>query len=332
MSMQRLRTDFRFAVVTLFGVIAVLGITPFAIYRFANGQALAGGVDLGIVLCLCAGTLHAWRGGDLDTTSLMVVTVLAVGCLAAVEVIGLPALLWMYPLLLGSFLVVDRGKALTITLAAVAVLALRGAGFADSLHAFSFVVTALVTSLFAYIFAERSERQRLQLEMLADHDALTGAFNRRTMSRELQVALEAASLNGTPVGLVLMDLDHFKRVNDINGHEDGDRVLVEFSGLVQAAIRAGDRFFRSGGEEFLLLAPHTDRHGLQALAENLRRAVEGRLRCGDDPVTVSVGLAMLRKGETATQWLGRADAAMYRAKNFGRNRVEVDEGRGGGEG
>ena len=328
MSMQRLRTDFQFAIVTLFGAIAVLGVIPFAIYRFLIGQALAGGIDLGIVLCICAGTLYAWRGGNVARTAMVVVSVLTMGCLAVAQLVGLPGLLWMYPLLAGSFLIIGRTQALAIALTAIAFLALHGTVFADHLQAFVFVVTALVTSLFAYIFAQRAEQQRAQLETLAARDALTGASNRLTMSRELQVAIDDARRNGEPVGLALMDLDHFKRVNDASGHEGGDRILVEFADLVQRSQRGSDRFFRSGGEEFVLLAPRTDMAGMQVLGEDLRRLAAARLRCDGRPVTVSIGLAALREGETAAQWMGRADAAMYRAKHLGRNRVVGDEDAG----
>jgi diguanylate cyclase (GGDEF)-like protein len=121
-----------------------------------------------------------------------------------------------------------------------------------------------------------------------------------------------------------MDLDNFKGVNDVNGHDFGDRVLVAFADLVRSHAREGDRFFRTGGEEFLLLAPGADKSRLRALAERLRTAAADSLHCGDQPVTMSIGVAALRVGEAAQQWLARADAAMYEAKRQGRNRVEGD--------
>jgi diguanylate cyclase (GGDEF)-like protein len=324
MSMQRLRTDFQFAVVTLFAVVAVLGIGPFAIYRLLNHQLLAAAVDALLVLVICGGLAHVWRGGDVRNTALVLVVTLCVGAVVAVHVIGVPALLWMYPLLAGNFLMVQRTRALAITVALVAYLAFWSPVFTEQVQAVVFVMTSLVTCLFAYIFSERAERQRLALESLADHDALTGACNRRTMARELEVAIDDARRLRMPAGLALMDLDNFKRVNDINGHEDGDRVLVRFADLVRANVRTGDRFFRTGGEEFLVLAPRTDAGALRTLAERLRRDAAESLGAGEPRVTVSIGLATLRPGETASQWLARADAAMYRAKHEGRDRVVAD--------
>ena len=324
MSLQRLRTDFQFAIVTLFAVVAVLGIAPFAVYRLLNHQLLAAAVDAALVLAICAGMAHAWRGGNVRNTALVMISVLAIGATAAVHVVGVAALPWMYPLLAGNFLIVQRKPALVIMVVLVGYLVLFAPVFAQTVQAIVFVMTSSVTCLFAYIFAERAERQRRQLEMLADHDALTGAFNRRTMNRELQAAIDHAQRSGEPAGLAIMDLDNFKRVNDINGHEDGDRVLVRFAEMVRANVRASDRFFRTGGEEFLVLAPLTTPAELHALAERLRREAALAMGGGEPAVTVSIGVAGLRPGETAAQWLARADAAMYRAKHHGRNRVESD--------
>ena len=324
MSMTRLRADPRFAALTLFSAAAALAVVPFAAYRFATGETLAGLLDLVLLLSLGGGTLHAWRGGDLDNTATAMLAALMGGYLLAIELVGLAALEWMYPLLIGNFLLVPKGRALALALASIGVLAVRGTAFDGPIQAFVFVFTALLTSLFAYIFAQRTEAQRHQLESLADHDALTGAYNRRSLTRALQGAIDDARRTGAHAGLLLMDLDHFKHVNDVNGHEHGDRVLVEFAALVRSHAREGDSFFRTGGEEFLLLAPRTGAAPLRSIAERLRAAVESGLRCGDHPVTVSMGAAVLHPGESAQQWLARADTAMYEAKRKGRNRVEGD--------
>jgi diguanylate cyclase (GGDEF)-like protein len=143
------------------------------------------------------------------------------------------------------------------------------------------------------------------------------------MDRELHIAAEAFRRHRMPVGLLVMDLDHFKRINDAFGHEAGDSVLVDFARLVQSRCRAGDRLFRYGGEEFVLLLPGTDADALRPLAEELRRAVATGLSGNGRGVTVSVGGAVLRPGEDNAHWLARADAAMYEAKRQGRDRVVV---------
>jgi diguanylate cyclase (GGDEF)-like protein len=188
-----------------------------------------------------------------------------------------------------------------------------------------FLVSATVSGLIAFVFASRTERQRNELETLATLDALTGMPNRRAMESELQVAVEQFRRAGAEVGLAMLDLDHFKSVNDLHGHEAGDDVLVEFAHLVRASIRKADRCFRFGGEEFVLLMPATGASGLQAIDESLRERVAAELRCRGECVTVSIGAASLHPGEDWQAWLARADAALYRAKAEGRNRTVIDD-------
>jgi diguanylate cyclase (GGDEF)-like protein len=126
------------------------------------------------------------------------------------------------------------------------------------------------------------------------------------------------------VTLALLDLDHFKRVNDRHGHEAGDQLLRRFVDLVRRSTRATDRLFRFGGEEFVLLMEHTDEIGALRAFGNLQRHIHEELRAGGEPVTVSMGAAVLRHGENRDAWFARADAALYRAKQDGRDRLVLD--------
>lgn len=329
MSLYRLRTDFQFAIITLFGVVAVLGIVPFAIYRFATGRIIAGWVDLAIVACIVAGVVYGWRGGNLERGGLVVVVTCTAGCVAIATLLGLPGLLWMYPVMVASFVLVSRQQAMIAAGLAIGFLVIDGRAFGSNLERVTFLITASVVGLFAWIFAHRTARQRAQLESLAARDPLTGIGNRRAMEQELQLAIEAHNRRLGVFGLALLDLDHFKRINDNYGHETGDETLVAFTVLVQGSIRKLDRFYRMGGEEFVLLLPGVDATGLAIICEHVRADVEAGLHCRDEPVTVSIGAVMLRQGDDSASWLARADDALYRAKDGGRNRVEVDvEGNG----
>lgn len=326
MSWHRLRTDFRFAITTLFGVVTMLFVLPFAIYRFTQGQVWVGLVDLGIVASILVGVAHAWRGGDIDRVASGVVVACCIGCVLVANLVGLPGLVWMYPVLLANFMLVGWRMAIAVSVLALVGILLSPGLFESRLQVLMFLVTGMVTGLFAFIFAYRTESQRQQLEALASHDPLTGAFNRRALQRELVIAIESARRHRIPYGLALLDLDHFKQINDNHGHEAGDQVLVDFTGLVRLHSRRGDRLFRYGGEEFVLLLPHAGRDALPALCGHLRARVAAELAAGDAPITVSIGAAALEPDETAAGWLARADAAMYEAKRRGRDRVVVHAG------
>ncbi|MEX8494938.1 diguanylate cyclase [Sphaerotilus sp.] len=191
---------------------------------------------------------------------------------------------------------------------------------------------AVIGTSFGFLLANFERTQR-RMELLAAHDDLTGCYNRVTARTMLEHLLDRCRRERTPMALVLLDLDHFKRVNDEHGHLVGDLVLQRFSEAVRQRLRASDVFGRMGGEEFCIGLPLTDREGAIELAEDLRQTVEAMAVIGrnDQPlrVTVSagvvaVGLAQLEDLSTTVELLyGGADDLLYRAKHLGRNRILV---------
>lgn len=323
--LAKLLSNFKLALIALFGVISVLGVAPFAIYRFANRQPLAGAIDLLILLCIGFGSVYAWRTGKTEGAARFLTITYTAGCVVVAHLSGLPGLLWLYPVLLANFLLVGRGTAVIISALAVGAVTMSDVALSGLTEKWMFVSSAFVVSLFAYVFAWRSEEQRVQLETIAAHDALTGAYNRRGLDAELDVAMAGSMRTGAPLGLLVFDIDHFKRVNDSFGHEAGDSVLVQLAQLTRRSTRRGDRFFRLGGEEFGLLVPDADGASLRFIAEKLRATIESELNCNGTPITVSIGATWFVPGESGAALLARADAAMYQAKREGRNRVVFRE-------
>ncbi len=324
MSLSRLRTDFQFAIVVLFGLVAVLGIVPFAIYRFSQGELLIAGMDSAVAASLLASVAYAWHGNNVERAGLMLAIFANIGGVVAATLLGWLGSLWMYPLLLANFLLISRGRALVASTLAIGWVVIDGRMFGSDLHRLSFLATAAVVCAFAWIFAQRTARQREKLEALAEHDPLTGVNNRRAMEHELLLAIEAHKRNLSAYGVAVLDLDHFKRINDLYGHEAGDATLRAFTALVQRSIRKLDRFFRIGGEEFVLLLPGVNADGLAMSCEHLRASIATQLRYRDEVITVSIGTALLRNGDDIASWISRADEALYRAKTAGRNRVEAE--------
>lgn len=182
---------------------------------------------------------------------------------------------------------------------------------------------ALIAALAALALLQSRESRRLRL--LALTDPLTGLANRRGLRRLAEDAFASAQADGRPVSVVLLDLDHFKRVNDQHGHATGDVVLVEATRALADALRPQDRIGRTGGEEFVVILPGTRREDAEVIAERLRVAVAaldvGRVVPGL-AVSTSAGVATSRPADDRfDDLLGRADAALYRAKSTGRDRV-----------
>jgi diguanylate cyclase (GGDEF)-like protein len=166
-----------------------------------------------------------------------------------------------------------------------------------------------------------------RLEALAMSDALTGLANRRAVEVALNRDLARADRDGRWVSVVVLDVDHFKRVNDTHGHAGGDQVLVALGNVLRTALRAGDLAGRIGGEEFLTILPDTDPDGAMVAAERLRKRIEAErvaLPTGELAFTASLGVASLKGPgclRGAAGLVEKADHALYEAKHGGRNRV-----------
>ncbi len=163
-----------------------------------------------------------------------------------------------------------------------------------------------------------------QLEDLVATDELTGLFNRRHFLRLASRELDSLTPNRQH-GLALIDLDHFKRINDVHGHAAGDRVLQTFAAVARACLRDGDVLARYGGEEFVLLLPNCDADRLTACCERLRQAFEQAEPVGVqvERLSLSAGMTLLTAGDDLDDALQRADQALYRAKRGGRNRCDA---------
>jgi diguanylate cyclase (GGDEF)-like protein len=197
------------------------------------------------------------------------------------------------------------------------------AGLLTGLTGLAFIkFYALSRSLQSEILARRALEE--ELRELAVTDPGTELMNRRGLFHAIEQAL---ALGTSPLSLLVIDLDHFKKVNDTYGHACGDRVLREFAGVCREIARPGDAVGRLGGEEFAIVLPGTGLYEARRIAERIRETVERRVtwlpKGGAISVTVSLGLALHRQGEALDALMSRADGAMYEAKCLGRNRVVV---------
>jgi diguanylate cyclase (GGDEF)-like protein len=184
------------------------------------------------------------------------------------------------------------------------------------------MTTALLGSVgFVLMIKERTDREIMHLAMT---DSLTGVPNRRALIE--QAELMRAQRNGHPMSLLMIDVDHFKRINDTYGHPAGDEVLRQATALMGQRLRAGDVLGRYGGEEFCVIAPDTDSEGALILAESLREILAGtplQTEAGVIAITISIGFTCCATTgvREMKDLLAEADAALYRAKQAGRNRV-----------
>jgi len=162
------------------------------------------------------------------------------------------------------------------------------------------------------------------LEQLARTDRLTSAWNRRQFEEALDGEIDRSIRYGHPISMMLLDIDHFKNVNDQYGHLVGDRVLRDVADCIREVMRKSDSLTRWGGEEFIVLTPNTGLSSARILAERICLNIAGHAFAGLGAVTVSIGVAEYTAPESRDDWINRTDRKMYTAKAQGRNRVEFD--------
>ncbi len=325
--LERLKSNFYLAMLSLVGLMITVCVTPYGIYRLLSGNIVVGVADLVMVLISICCVVYAWRTDNTKGPGLIMAMAFCIGAILVCINLGIDGVFWVYPFIVFIFFLVSPLKALLMLLLSLLVLvgfALANPGhiFASTFQLGSFTVTCFVTSLFAYLFAYRTQTQREALKVLATTDSLTGAANRRTLDEALLAAISQHKKAGTEFGLMLLDLDYFKQINDNYGHKAGDQVLSDLVPILKSMVRQRDTVFRFGGEEFVVLLADIKQADLTKLADKIRLGVHTQLSLPDgNTLTTSIGTAVLQHDESWEAWLHRADMALYQAKHQGRNQV-----------
>jgi len=300
-----------FAVVILFGM---------GIYRLVLGNLSAGAIDFAAAaaLALLVGWVRYGGGGEGVGLAMAAVTTAATSAL--VTSLGAEGIAWSFPAVIATFSVTSRPRAVLVSAAGIAYVAYAMHTKSTADVAITYFLSLTLVGIITWVALAHFEQLQARLEILASVDPLTGAENRRALNEWMQ--LEDQHQAGSAIAII--DLDHFKSINDTHGHAAGDRVLIETAGLIRALMKPSDRLFRVGGEEFLVVMPGVGRHDAQGLADLILTAIPQKVRTRNASVTASIGLAHSREGEATADWVARADKALYSAKGQGRNRVQID--------
>ena len=312
----RMRNDLQLAIITLYSLCVLVFIGPFAVYRLVNGDIVIGIADSLILFCFLALAALAWNPRWTRLIANVLAAVAALGVVLVIMVLDLSPM-WVLSTLVGNFLMAERRVALAVNSSMVIIIALQPDLFQNTAEHATFVSVVGMTSLFSLIFASRVRTQRAKLHELAARDGLTGAFNRRSLDTDLTQLLETGSRQTH--SLAMIDLDDFKKLNDELGHERGDHMLKLLCKVAMDGTRGADRFYRYGGEEFVLLLPETPLAGAKVALKNLSRQFKQDQPADAHAVTFSTGLAEYTPGESQDAWLSRADTALRQAKRDGKD-------------
>lgn len=309
----------------ILSIAGTLGILPFAVMRFRNGEIIPGLIDVAIITGLISFGTFVYRTRNVRVSSYAISVICVGGVLATVYINGPQQVAWAYPALIAVFYLIRPIEAVVFAVVAVVALLPILAPAGDTASTATTIITILVACAFAYAFSIVTNRQRQKLMHQATKDPLTGVGNRRAFENKLFDLVNRYKRSGTPASMLLIDLDHFKRVNDRHGHAAGDQILCRITEIMNLRIRVTDSLYRIGGEEFVIILEGQDLHRATHLAEQLRTIVEANELVADQAVTISAGVAELKTGETGNDWMHRADEALYRAKRSGRNATSIAE-------
>ena len=318
----QLRRDFRTGALR---ALAPMTATFLLLYAAALGWA--GQVvpaTLAALLAALAGW-RMWRARRAPSTrgGLWLAVINVAGCLLACAHSGATALPWLFPVMMTNYFLCEPRRAVLLNLPLLLAPVLLPGMLTSLGQGFSTISVALLTMGLGLAFTLRINDDRVELEELASMDALTGLPNRRMLERALTRQIEDRREYERLNGLIILDVDHFKEINDLHGHAAGDAALADLATILRFEVRGSDEVFRFGGEEFVVLLRVESLADLELATERLRKAIRGALRGPGGKITVSLGAAR-HAGETHWQdWFSRADAALYLAKNNGRDNYRI---------
>ena len=308
-------------ILLLMAAVGAIAVMPFAIMRFGRGDWALFALDAILVVGLTSLLAYVFVTRRLQIARYAIALLCLAAVVATVYVAGVAQLFWSFPAVLIMFYLLPSRHAVAVAGITFAALLPELVTGLPPIQLMTALITLLLTIAFSFAFASQTEAQRSQLLHAVTRDPLTGAANRRALGQRLNDMLARNRRGPLHASLLMIDVDHFKSINDRFGHAAGDEVLIGVVQAMRQRVRETDTIFRIGGEEFLIIAENTQPARAHTLAEDLRVLIEAARLVDTKPVTVSIGVAQLVAEEDSDSWLKRADDALYEAKRAGRNRV-----------
>jgi diguanylate cyclase (GGDEF)-like protein len=309
----------------IFSAFAAITISPFVYLRWLDGDMVMASIDAIMVFVTTFFFVFVYRSRKVKTAQLMLCGFLAVTIVTTVAIRGQSHFFWLYPSMIAFFYMLSARSAGIICFVAIILISITLFPTSSTLEFLTINFSLFLTAVFSYVVFDNYSKTNNQLTLLASSDPLTLSGNRRSLDIKLEKILVHQKRAYSNVSLLLLDVDNFKKINDNYGHAIGDKVLVELVALIQKHSRSLDDLYRYGGEEFILLPLNVNLAEAKRVAEKLCALIAASTFADNIAVTVSIGVAKYRADETAEAWISRADAALYLAKDSGRNCVVVEK-------
>lgn len=298
---------------------------PFALYHLFWGSLVISAILLPVVVLQFVALISLLRRGFNAFAAWSIAIVQTGANIFFITEVGIMASYWLYVSGVANYYILDRRPALLVNV--VALLLTATFAIDDPAYVVRYCAAFAMINIFLYTFAVQLEKKNDELDRMLTIDPLTRVGNRTAMDETLSRVRNLFERYGTPATVIMIDLDHFKAINDTLGHSEGDNVLCRVANQIQARLRPTDTLYRYGGEEFIVVAENTSLGQASFLAEGIRQRIarhEGEHQQAEADLTVSIGVAQLRVEESINSMVDRADKALYKAKSMGRNWVCFD--------
>ncbi len=298
-------------------------LLPFLISNYVHGHYLFALLETGVMLLLCG---HCW--GLFRYNRPLLGPIVLASIVPILRYISFyygrgSNIYWAPPMVVSFYFILPPRQAQLFCLGFLLCMTPISLSLLASKDALAFMVSLLVTWASVQIFSTVVYRQERRLQRMAVLDPLTGAYNRRYMMESLEQSWASFQRHHGSCPVAMFDIDHFKLINDELGHAEGDRVLEAICSSFKQRLRKEDRLFRYGGEEFLVLLQQSELEQAHQISLQFCQQVRDARILGERPLTISCGVAQIQTGDSVKSLLQRCDDALYRAKQNGRDRVEL---------
>lgn len=315
----------RLLVFRLAAVLTPLAVIPSAIYYWFVGQYYLAALESLLCLFLAYNTWSLWIKNRFIFSPLALLLISFLVMIITI-VFGIPEFIYFcFAFPVAFYLMVDRQLSFYLSLFWFFICSLLAFLYLPLLEFVSFSLSLASIAFFLEVLYTILNGHEQKLKQLAVRDPLTNAFNRRVMEEAMLSAIKLHRRYNHESSIVVIDIDHFKPINDHYGHKEGDRVLKNLVKTLEQRLRDTDRLCRFGGEEFVAILPNTDRQHAYDLAQEMRETIRDAELSTEIRITVSCGVAQSRADDTVTDWLHRGDMALYQAKGQGRDRTEMED-------
>lgn len=312
------RTSKEYVIISI-TLAGTLGILPFTVHRILTGEWNVAILNIITQLTMFSIFFYVYRTRKTSTASWILAALFLSTEFLSVTFKGASQLYWCFPGTVGVYYLIPTSRALILNLVALTIITAQVYDSMSGAECGAFAISLATTNCFIVIFAFRNQIQKQQLEELTLRDPLTGVLNRRAFDIFLETFDKPKEEPNKHAALIMLDIDHFKNINDQHGHLVGDNVLAQLVVLLKTQLHHDEKLYRIGGEEFVIAPINMNIEECFSFADRLRKIIEHSSINEQVGITVSAGVSEINVNETPKSWLGRADTALYEAKVAGRN-------------